>query len=89
MEQLPQLQRKLQPQLHQLHQSVMDPQVTRRTFEAPLIVTSAPAAVAQVLYGGTCTMDMLEGFQRREPVLCEQHLPGAVGVCDAAIEARR
>ena len=33
----------------------------------------------------TCWRD----FQRREPVLCEQHLPGAVGVCDAAIEARR
>ena len=64
VEQLPQLQRKLQLQLHQLHQSMMDPQVTRlllRTFEAPLIVTLAPAAVAQVLYGGTCTMGMLEG----------------------------
>ena len=47
VEQLPQLQRKLQLQLHQIHQSMMDPQVARlllRTFEAPLIVTLTPAA---------------------------------------------
>ena len=52
VDQLPQLQRKLQLQPHQLHQSMMDPQVTRRTFEAPLIVKVAtlelPGSIANL-----------------------------------------